>query len=125
MRRAWMVVAVICFILSISVATFGGEQKQKMDKETYQGHVEKTLKGMDQKMEELKGRAAELKMESKEKFDQEMMVWKKKKEAADKKLQKLKVATAEKWEKTKVETDRAMEELKKQYEKMQARFKNP
>ncbi|MBI1921628.1 MAG: hypothetical protein HYS23_11185 [Geobacter sp.] len=123
MRRSWIVVAVICFVFSFSVAAFGGEQK--MDKETYKSHVEKTLKGMDQKMDELKVRAAELKIESKEKFDQEMVVWKKKKEAADRKMEKLKAATAENWEKTKVETDKALAELKKQYEKMLSRFKNP
>ena len=124
MRRSWIVVAVVSFVLSVSVAAFGGEQK-KMDNETYKSHVEKTLKGMDQKMEDLKVRAAELKMESKEKFDQEMVILKTKKEAADMKLEQLKAATAANWEKTKAETDKAMKDLKKQYEKMRGRFKNP
>lgn len=100
---------------------FGGEQKA--EEETYQNQVEKTLKGFAQKMEEMKGKAAELKMESKEKFDQEMKVLKQKKEAADKKLEDLKSATAENWDKMKAEMDNAMDDLKRQYDAMKSRFK--
>lgn len=123
MRRLWIVATLICFICSGSLMAFGEEQK--LDKETYQKQAEKTLEGFKQKMEEMKDRAADLKMESKEKFDQEMKVLKKKKEVADQKLEKLKSATAESWDKMKADTDKAVEELGKQYDKMMSRFKKP
>ncbi len=110
-----------CFVLSGALAASGAEQKA--DKETYQQQMEKTLKGFDQKMEEMKGKAAELKMESKEKFDREMTVLKEKKEAADKKLEELKSATVANWDKMKAEMDKAMDDLKRQYDEMKARFK--
>jgi hypothetical protein len=121
MRRSWIVVTLICFIFSGALIAFGGEQK--VEEETYQKQAEKTLKGFAQKMEEMKGTAAELKMESKEKFDQEMKVLKQKKEAADKKLEDLKSATAENWDKMKAEMENTMDELKKQYDAMKSHFR--
>lgn len=122
MRRLWLVVTLVCFMCACALTAFAG---QKEERETYQKQAEKTLKGLEQKMEEMKGRAANLKMESKEKFDQEMKVLKRKKAAADKKLEKLKAATAENWEKAKAETEKAMDEVNKQYNKVVSRFKQP
>jgi hypothetical protein len=88
MRRSWIVATLICFIFSGSLMAFGAEQK--VEKETYQKEMEKKLEVFKQKMAEIKDRASELKMESREKFDREMKVLKKKQEAADKKLEKVK-----------------------------------
>jgi hypothetical protein len=121
MRRLWVVGALVCFICSGSLMAFGEEQK--VDKETYQKQAEKTLEVFKQKMSEMKDRASELKMESREKFDQEMKVLKKKKETADQKLEKLKSATAESWDTMKADTDKAVEELGKQYDKTMSRFR--
>jgi phage gpG-like protein len=110
----------LCVLFSGVLAASGEEQK--VDKETYQEQTEGTLQGMAQKIEVMKSKAASLKMESKEKFDQEMEVLKKKKEAASMKLEKLKSATGETWGKLKAETDRAMEELTLQYNRVLSRF---
>ena len=121
MRRLWIVVTLMCFIFSGSLMAFGADQK--MEKETYQKETEKVLNVFEQKIAEMKDRASELKMESKEKFNQEMMVLKKNKEAADRKLDKLKSATAENWDKMKAETDSAMNDLRRQYDDMTTRFR--
>ncbi len=121
MKWLSIVAALTCFMFSGSLMAFGAEQK--VDKETYQKQAEKTLEGFKQKMEEMKGKAADLKSETREKFDQEMTVLKKKKEEADQKVDKLKSATAEGWDKIKVETDNALKDLTRQYDKMKSRFR--
>ncbi len=120
MRRLSMVAALFCFVFSGSLAASGAE---KVDKKTYQQQAEKTLKGFEQKMDEMKAKAAGMKMESKEKFDREMEVLKEKKAVADRKLEKLGSATAENWGKMKDEMDNAMDDLKKQYDGMKSRFR--
>ncbi|WP_298432521.1 hypothetical protein [Geobacter sp.] len=123
MKRSWIVVALLSLICSGAFPAFGDEQK--MDKETYQHHAEGTLKGLEQKMDEMKQKAADLKMDAKEKFDQDMTVLKEKKEAAERSLEKLRSATGEAWDNAKAETQRALEELSEQYDKMMSSFKNP
>ena len=122
MRRAWIVVALLCLVCAGALPAFADEQK--MDKETYQHQAEGTLKGLEQKMDEMKEKAADLKMDAKEEFDRDMTVLKEKKEAAERKLEKLKSATGEAWDKAKDETQRALRELSDQYDKMMSRFKN-
>ncbi|WP_298267988.1 hypothetical protein [Geobacter sp.] len=122
MKRAWIVVTLLCLICAGALPAFGDDQK--MDKETYQQQAEGTLKGLEQKMDEMKEKAADLKMDAKEKFDQEMMIMKEKKEAAERNLEKLKSATGEAWDNAKAETQKALEDLSAQYDKMMSRFKN-
>jgi hypothetical protein len=121
MRRSWIVATLICFIFSGSLMAFGGEEK--VEKKTYQNQAEEALKGFEQKMEEMKGKAAELKMESKEKFDQEMKVLKNKKEAADKNPEKLTSTAAERWDKMTAQMDNAMDDLRRHYDEMMSRFR--
>ncbi len=116
-----MVATLLCFALSGPLAASGEEQKA--DKETYQQQMEKTLKGFQQKMEEMKSTAVELKVESKEKFEREMAVLKEKKEAADKRLEELKSSTAADWQATKAEMDKAADDLKRHYDEMKSRFR--
>ncbi len=123
MRHAWIIVTVLSLIFAGSLAAFGAGQQT--DKRIYQKQVEGTLKGLDQKIEQMKSMAAELDMAAKEKFEREMKVLQKKKKAADTKLEKLKSATDKTWEKTKTETDQALAELTVQYNRMMTRFKKP
>jgi hypothetical protein len=74
-------------------------------------------------MEELKGKAVDLKEDAKKEFDEEMKEFQKKQAAANQKLKELKSETAQTWRKIKAEVDSAIDELDKQYNKMMSRFK--
>lgn len=128
MKRALIITALMCFVFSGSLMTFVGEQRARAEeygsqKEGFQKKAEAQFEAFKQKIEDLKIKAADLKKDSKEKYDQEMEVLKKKQEAAKEKLEELKSAGAESWKKVKAEFDSMMEDLNRQYEKVKSHFK--
>jgi septal ring factor EnvC (AmiA/AmiB activator) len=121
MRRFWILITLICFMLTGPQLVFGASEKDQMGE--YQKQSETKLKEFKQKVEGLKSKAAELKEDAKKEFNEQMKELEKKQEAANKKLKELKSTGAKTWEKVKAEMDKAVDELEKQYERMMARFK--
>lgn len=121
MKRLWILVALIGVIFAGFLAACSDKQKEQ--KEEYQKQIVAKLKEFNQKLEELKGKAVDLKEESKEEFNQQMEELKKKQVTAKKKLEELKTASTKTWETLKAEMDAAMEDLNELYEKMISHFK--
>jgi DNA anti-recombination protein RmuC len=116
-----ILIILVCFILAGFRVAFSQEQKEQ--KGEYQKRIEAKLNEFKQKLEELKGKAGELKEDAKKEFNQEMKELQKKEEAANKKLKELKSTSAKTWEKIKADMDKELSELDKQYDKMMCRFK--
>ena len=121
MRRFWILITLTVFILTGTQVAFGAGEKDR--KGEYQKQIETKLKEFKQKMEELNGKAVELKENAKKEFDKEMKVFQKKQESTNQKLKQLKSESTKAWEKAKAEMDSAIDELEKQYNKMVSRFK--
>jgi DNA repair exonuclease SbcCD ATPase subunit len=121
MRRIGVLIISVCFILAGFQVAFSQEQKEQ--KGEYQKKMETKLKDFKQKLEELKGKAGELKQEVKEEFNQGVKELEKKEEAANRKFKELKSSGAKTWEKIKAEMDKAADELEKQYDKVKSHFK--
>ena len=120
MRRFWILITLICFMLTGPQVVLGASEKDQMGE--YQKQSETKLKEFKQKVEELKSKAAELKEDAKAEFNDQMKELEKKQEAANEKLKELKSAGAKTWKKLKAEMDAAMDELDKLYDKTMSRF---
>ncbi len=96
--------------------------QDKETKETYEKRSEKELQSMDEKINDLKSRAARLKDDAKEDYDAMMAELQDKREQAGKKWQELKEAGSEKWEQAKAEFNSALKDLKDAYERSVARM---
>jgi molecular chaperone DnaK (HSP70) len=122
MKRFLLLVALTGFaFIAIPATGSGGQEPQK---EEYQKQTEAKLKTFDQKMEEMRNRAAGVKQESREEFNRQMEELKKAREAANRKLGELKAESAKSWEKTKAEMEAAMKDLRKRYDGMMSRFRD-
>ncbi len=114
-------IILLCIVLTApSLASDANRQDQRRQ---YQERLDKELRQLDRKLDELKEKAIALGKESKERIDQEIEQLRKKQEAANKKLDELKSASSKAWEKVRKEADSAMEELEKLYHQVEQRFK--
>jgi peptidoglycan hydrolase CwlO-like protein len=121
MRRFGILITLLCLTLVVpGVALSASPKSEKGD---YQKQIETKLKEFRQKLEELKGKATELKEDAKAEFNEQMKELQKKEKAANQKLKELKSAGSKTWDKLKAQMDAAMDELNKEYEKVMSRFK--
>lgn len=111
----------IAFVLGGFLNAWSDTQKE--EREGYKKEIQEKLKALDQKIDELKGKAAGLKEETKKEFNKEMTELRKKQEAAKKEWRKVKAAAANKWEKIKAGLDAAVQDVEKAYDKVASRFK--
>jgi hypothetical protein len=125
-RRKNMKGIVACVVLGsflLAGVWVGCSDKQKAEREAYQNQIEAKLKGAGQKIDELRARAAEIKEDMKEEFNQQMEELKKKQEMASKKSDELKASSGKAWEDIKSGMEAAVEDLDQAYQKALSRFK--
>jgi hypothetical protein len=121
-RRAGVVsVITIAFVLAGFLSAWGGAQKK--EREDYTKAVNEKLESWEKKINELKGKAAELKEEAKKEFNKGMIELLQKQKAAKKEWKSVKRAAGDKWEKVKSDMDAAIQNMEKAYNKLTSRFK--
>jgi hypothetical protein len=120
-RLGFISILMITFFLGWSLNTWSAEQTG--EEESYKKEVQEILEILDKKIDELKGKAAELKETAKTEFDTEMGKLRKKQEATKEKWEELKRATAANWEKVKASMDAAVQEVESAYDEAAARLK--
>ena len=121
MKRRWILITLICLgLIAPRVALAASAKSEKGD---YQKRIETQLKEFNQKLKELKGKAAEFKEDAKAEYNEQIRAFEKKEKAANEKLKELKSAGAKTWDKAKAQMDAAMDELNKEYEKIASRFR--
>jgi len=121
MRRFGIPITLIC--LALILPQVASSENPKNQNGEYQKQIEMKLKEFKQNIEELKGKAAELKEDAKREFNVQMKELQKKEKAANQKLKELKSAGSKTWDKLRAQMDAAMDELNKEYEKIMPRFK--
>jgi TolA-binding protein len=94
----------------------------QQQKEDYQKQIEGKIRDYDQKLEELKVKAKEVKGETKAEFNRQMDQLRKKKEEASQKLKEMKSATGQAWEDLKSGAEAALDDLEKTFNQMVKRF---
>lgn len=122
MRRTWIVLILACFTFSGFLMAFGGESGKR---EEYQKQTEARLRELKQNLDSVKARSVNLEAQAKVRFDEDFKAFKEKEKTAAGKLQRLRAATEKTWDRGRAGVDAAMDDLKKQYEKLEARTKNP
>lgn len=122
MRRTLMALVLAFFTLSGFLLAFGGEEVRR---EEFQKQTDARLRTLKQNYEQLREKSTSLKDEAKVKFEDDMRVFREKEKIAAGRLQRLRAATARTWDRGKTGVETAMEDLNRQYEKLEARFKNP
>lgn len=120
-RMEFIFFIAISFVLGSFLHAWSDAQTD--DKETYKKEVQEKLKALDKKIDELKGKGAELKEDAKTEFNKEMTELHKKRMAVKKEWRKVKHATASKWEKAKADMDAAVQGVEDTYDKAASRFK--
>jgi DNA-binding transcriptional MerR regulator len=112
-------------VLSLVFATVQAAEtvKQREQREAYQKQLEARLHEVDQKLNRLRGKASDVKDDSRQEYRQKMEELKKKRETAGKKLQELKSAGASDWDRLKMETSFAIDDTNSMYDRMRSYFK--
>jgi septal ring factor EnvC (AmiA/AmiB activator) len=121
MRHLVLIILLICWICSGSSMAFGKEHKGHM--EEYQNQTEAKLKGIRKDLQELQGKAVNLKDDARHKFHKDMKELKQKQDRAHMKLKELKSATDQTWGTIKTDTDGAVNDLSRHFDGMKAWFR--
>ncbi len=121
-RRLGVIVAItIAFALGGVFSAWGDTPKK--EREDYKKDMQEKMKSLDRKIDEMKGKAVELKEETKKEFNKGMAELREKQRAAKKEWRKVKRTAGNKWEKVKSDMDAAIQDLEKAYDKVASRFK--
>ena len=120
-RLGFISIVTITFVLGWFLHAWSAAQTE--EQESYKKEVQEKLKALDKNIDELKGKASELKGDAKAEYDKEMVALHKKQKAAKKEWRKVKRATAANWEKVKAGMDTAVQDVENAYDKVAARFK--
>jgi peptidoglycan hydrolase CwlO-like protein len=118
MKRISVLLMVLIFALAVVLTGCGDKAKEQ--KEAYQKEIESKLSEINKKMDELKGKAGDVKEDMKAEFNQQMDALSKDREAANKKLEELKAAGTKNWENLKEQMDKAVKVLEEQYDKLKS-----
>jgi chromosome segregation ATPase len=121
MKRLGIALITITFVLGGFLSAWSAASPEEQT--SYKKEVKEKLKGLDQKIAELKKKATEVKGEAKADYDKEMAELGTKQKAAKKEWRKLAHATATDWEKVKAGMDRAVQDVESAYDKAASRFK--
>jgi uncharacterized protein YlxW (UPF0749 family) len=97
--------------------------QDKESKKSYEARIDKQLRALDKKIDQLKAKSAKMTEEAKKDFNEMMADFKKKREATEAKLQEVKKASAQKWEELKSGMNSAIKDLEEAYDRAAARFK--
>ena len=96
---------------------------QSEDRESYKKEVQDKLKDLDKRIDELQGKASEMKGEAKGEFTKEMTDLRRKQKAAKKEWKEVERAAGSKWDKAKADMDAAVQDVEGAYDKAASRFK--
>ena len=96
---------------------------QSEEKESYSKEMRQKLQDLDRKIEELQGKAVEVKEDAKMAFDNEMTDLRRKQKGAKRVWKEMQRTAADKWDKVKADMEAAVRGVEGAYDKAASRFK--
>ncbi len=122
MKRHAVLITVLCLVFS-NVMAFE-TMKQREQREALQKQLELRFRDVNQKLEQLTGKSANIKEDSRNEFKNRMEELRKKQELASKKLGELGSASGQDWDRLSAETNAAIDDLNRMYDRISSLFKS-